>query len=155
MTNRVLNEGPTPYREDGSIDVPRSISFDLKDNQAEQSIYFCWRNGAGDYTEIGSTAFFSELKAAPYDQILLYIHGFNNLPEPSIFPQAANLQSLFDTTTTGIKGSILVVPLIWPCDDDIGIVTDYYDDQISADASAFAYARMFEKFLHWRIAGST
>jgi esterase/lipase superfamily enzyme len=155
VTNRALNEGPTTYREDGSVNVPRSVSFNLQNNQAEQSVYFCRRNTPGDYTEVGSTVFFSELKASSYEQILLYIHGFNNLPEPSIFPRVDSLQRLFDAPNAILNGKVLVVPLIWPCDNDLGLVDDYFDDQIAADASAYAFTRMFEKFLHWRIAGST
>jgi hypothetical protein len=43
-----------------------------------------------------------------------------------------------------------VVPLVWPCDGDFGIVLDYYDDQLAADASGLAYARVLAKFLAWR-----
>lgn len=153
-TNRVLNEGPTPKQEDGSFALPRSISFALRDNQAEQSVYFCRRNQTNDYIEIGSTAFFRELKNAPCKQILIYIHGFNNLPEENIFPQAENLQTLFDMV---LPETVLVVPLIWPCDDDIELILldDYYDDQQAADDSAGAFARMFEKFMAWRETEST
>ena len=45
---------------------------------------------------------------------------------------------------------MLVVPLIWPCDNDLGIVVDYWDDQKAADESAFAFARVFQKFMDWR-----
>jgi esterase/lipase superfamily enzyme len=45
---------------------------------------------------------------------------------------------------------VQVVPVIWPCDNDAGIVKDYWDDQKAADASAFAFSRVLEKFMHWR-----
>jgi len=40
--------------------------------------------------------------------------------------------------------------LIWPCDNDRGIIKDYWDDQKSADASAYSFARVLDKFLAWR-----
>lgn len=151
-TNRVLQEGPTPINPDGSYTLPRQINFNLKDNQAEQSVYFCQRSGANDYVEIGNRAFFTELKNAQIEQILLYLHGYSSLPEPVVFPTAERLQALFDQKS---QRKVLVVPLIWPCDDDLGAVKDYFDDQIAADASDIAFARMFEKFLGWRDENST
>lgn len=152
VTNRVLKEGPTPVNTDGSFALPRSISFALSNNQAEQSVYFCQRNAQNDYVEIGSQAFFSELKAANFQQILLFLHGFNSLPEPSVFPKVEELQALFEQKEAGY---ILVVPLIWPSDNDFGVVKDYFDDQKAADASDFAFMRLFEKFLEWREDNST
>lgn len=147
VTNRVLQEGPTPVNPDGSFTLPRRVHFNLRNNQAEQSVYFCRRNGNDDYIEIGNQAFFTELKTSNCQQILLYLHGYSSLPEPAIFPTAFTLQTLFDQKAPGY---VQVVPLIWPCDDDLGAVKDYYDDQIAADASDIAYARLFEKFLAWR-----
>lgn len=43
-----------------------------------------------------------------------------------------------------------MISIIWPCDNDLGIVKDYWDDQKSADQSAFAFARMLQKFMEWR-----
>ncbi len=48
------------------------------------------------------------------------------------------------------NGEVLVIPIIWPCENDLGVVKDYWDDQKSADQSAFAFARMFQKFMAWR-----
>lgn len=152
VTNRVLQEGPTPVQASGSYELPRSVDFSLTNNQAEQSVYFCRRNGPNDYTEIGGRTFFSELRNANVQQILFYVHGFASLPEPAIFPKAAELQRLFDQKEPGYMA---VVPLIWPCDNDFGMVKDYFDDQIAADASAFAYMRLLEMFLAWREEHST
>lgn len=152
ITNRVLNEGPTPQNLDGSYAVPRSISFDFKNNQAEQSVYFCRRDASNRYQEIGGLAFFDELKMANADQLLFYIHGFSSLPEPAIFPTTQELQDLCDRKD---NPRILVIPIIWPCDDDFGMVKDYFDDQVAADASGFAFSRLLEKFLAWREVGST
>ena len=152
VTNRVLNQGPTPLNSPGSShQLPRSISFNLDNNQAEQSVYFCRREAIDNYSELGSKTFFTQLKNVSQTQILLYIHGFDNLPETAIFPRAQELQNLFDQKSREDGDeSVLVVPIIWPCDNDQGIVGDYFDDQKAADASDFAYMRMFEKFLSWR-----
>lgn len=151
ITNRVLNEGPTP-RVNGVYQVPRSVSFKLSDNQALPSVYLCRRNAENDYTEIGSIGFFSELKEANVAELFLYFHGYSSLPEPAIFPRAVELQQLFDQKSPGY---IKVIPVIWPCDDDLGQIGDYFDDQIAADKSGIAYARLFQKFLSWREANST
>lgn len=152
VTNRVLREGPTPQRPDGSFEIPRSIHFALENNQAEQSIYFCKREAKDTYVEIGNQAFFNALKTANVQQLLFYVHGYSNLPEPAVFPQAEHLQALCDEKEPGY---VLVIPLIWPCDNDLGMVKDYYDDQIAADASSYAFARLFQKFLAWREDNST
>jgi esterase/lipase superfamily enzyme len=152
VTNRVLNEGPTRLNSDGSFDVPRTISFAISNNQAEQSIYFCRRNVNSNYTEIGNQAFFNELKAAKVQQILLFLHGFNSLPEDSVFPKVEELQALFEQKAANF---ILIIPLIWPSDNDTGIVKDYFDDQKAADASDMAFMRLFQKFLEWREDNST
>lgn len=150
VTNRVLQEGLTPVNRPGTL--PRSIRFDLTNNQVEQSVYFCDRTGAETYAEIGSTAFLTALKNSGYREILFYIHGYNNLPESAIFPRAEELQRLLNQKS---PNAVQVVPLIWPCDHDLGKVKDYYDDQMAADQSGVAFARMFQKFLVWRETNST
>ncbi|MEE3715196.1 alpha/beta hydrolase [Tumidithrix elongata RA019] len=152
ITNRVLQEGPTSSTVDGNLVLPRSVNFNLRNNQAEQSVYFCRRNNKDDYTEIGGTAFLSELKNSNAQEILIYVHGFANLPEPAIFPRAEELQRLFDQKAPGY---MVVVPVIWPCDSDDSQLKDYFDDQMAADQSGMAFARMFQKFLDWRDINST
>ncbi|BCS53131.1 alpha/beta hydrolase [Geobacter sp. SVR] len=142
VTNKAINE---PLLS--KIEVPRRITFNTENNQAGQSIYFCRRNGANDYTEIGSANLLEELRVSPAEQILVYIHGFNNQPESDIFPRAQELQRLFDAVKQNL---VLVLPIIWPCSDHIGIIRDYYYDEDAADASAFAFARLLEKFLNWQ-----
>lgn len=130
----------------------RKIRFNLQDTGVSQNMYFCERRDRDDYIEIGSQAFFSQLKTSlgGKTQILLYIHGFNNTGEKEIFPNAERLQSLLDQE--GGSGLVHVVPLIWPCDDDsvLAIVDDYWDDQRAADASGMAFARLLGKFDTWR-----
>jgi esterase/lipase superfamily enzyme len=150
-TNRALQEGLTPIAN-ATTTLPRAVNFDLTNNQAAQSVYFCQRNDANSYQEIGSTAFLTELKTSSYREILFYIHGYNNMPEGAVFPRVDELQRLFDQKS---PKHVQVVPLIWPCDNDMGKVKDYYDDQVAADQSGVAFARMFQKFLTWREVNST
>jgi len=140
ITNRSIQQGL-------KLKVGRRIDFDLKNNMACQSIYFCLREDKHRYMEVGGFNFMSELKRLPVEQILIYIHGFSNMPEEDIFPRSLALQKLFDDAQPNL---VYVVPLIWPCDDDMGLVKDYWDDQKSADASAFAFGRLMEMFMEWR-----
>ena len=124
----------------------RAFDFDLNNNAASNSVFFCERTGRGKYTEIGSIEFMQRLKHSRYRQILAYVHGFSNLPEV-VFDGAAEFQSLCNKAK---KDEVLVIPIVWPCDNDLGIVKDYWDDQKAADQSAFSFARVLEKFLAWR-----
>mgnify|MGYP003386648901 CR=1 FL=1 len=125
----------------------RVYKFDLNKNSPSNSIYCCERLGKDSYIEIGSDGLMSRLKENKAKQILLFIHGFSNLPEPDIFPKAIKLQKYFDSKEPNL---IEVVPLVWPCDNDFGIVKDYWDDQKSADKSAFSFSRALQFFMAWR-----
>ncbi len=127
--------------------VNRKFRFDFRKNAPSNSIYCCKRTGKDRYIELGHKKWLSQLKHSKAKQILFFIHGFSNLPEPDIFPRAKKLQNLFDEKE---KNLIQVVPVIWPCDDDPGIVKDYWDDQKSADMSAFSFARALQFFMRWR-----
>jgi esterase/lipase superfamily enzyme len=160
ITNRALLEGQTPM-VDNVPQLPRKVHFDLKNNQAEQSVYLCRRIDRDNHTEIGGKAFLSELKSFKVKEILLFVHGYSNLPEEAIFPRAKILQELFDRKSLG---HTLVVPVIWPCQKNTGIspdnnneglLQDYFNDQIAADHSGIAFARLFQKFLDWREGNST
>lgn len=149
ITNRSLNEGLTP--DSGTL--PRTISFNLYNNEAGQSVYFCRRTGPNAYQEIGSRTFFNELKGSTAQHLLFYLHGYNSMPEEAIFPRMQELQRLCDRKArenAALNDNVLVIGLIWPCDNDFGQVKDYYDDQIAADRSDIAFARLFQKFLDWR-----
>ena len=140
ITNRALKQGSTT--------VPgRKIDFALDDNSAQHSVYYCERTGNEKYREIGSAAFLEKLKGSSAKQVLIYLHGYSNLPEPDIFPRAAKLQKLCDAKS---NGTVQVVPMIWPCDNDLGIVKDYWDDQKAADASGFSFSRVLQRFEQWR-----
>jgi esterase/lipase superfamily enzyme len=127
--------------------VNRAFKFDLKKNAPSNSIYCCERLGKDDYIELGSTQWLAQLRESNVEQLLFFIHGFSNLPEPDIFPRTEKLQQFFDKKQPGL---IKVVPVIWPCDDDPGIVKDYWDDQKSADMSAYSFARALQFFMRWR-----
>jgi esterase/lipase superfamily enzyme len=145
VTNRTPRQSPRSRRN-------RRISFDLDNTAISQYLYFCERVGEGEYVEIMHDAFFRKLRDLPNPkaEILLYIHGFNNTPEESIFPTALRLQELLDAH--GGQNAFHVVPLIWPCDDDsfVAIADDYWDDQKAADQSGTSFARMLGFFDDWR-----
>jgi len=140
ITNRAI-------KEDKKLKPGREITFDINDNRAGQDVYFCEKKGKENYIELGSVQFLNRLKNCKEKQILIYIHGYSNLPKEHIFPRASMLQTLFDIKE---KGLVQVIPLIWPCDNDFGSLKDYWDDQRAADASAFAFGRVFEMFMKWR-----
>jgi esterase/lipase superfamily enzyme len=140
ITNRSINE-------DKKLKPGRKITLDIDDNRAGQDVYFCENKGKDNYIELGSVQFLNRLKSSREKQILIYIHGYSNLPKEHIFPRASMLQTLFDSKG---KGLVQVIPLIWPCDNDFGALKDYWDDQRAADASAFAFGRVFEMFMKWR-----
>lgn len=131
----------------------RDYHFDLDKNSPSNSVYFCRHEGKDTNKELGVEDFMSALQESPAEQILLFIHGFSNLPEPDIFPRALKLQALFDARdkkNKKEKNLVEVVPVIWPCDNDKGIIEDYWDDQKSADKSAFSFARVLQHFMAWR-----
>ena len=125
----------------------RKIDFDLAKNAPSNDLYYCRRSGKENYVEVGSDALMQELRDNEYKQLLFFIHGFSNLPEPHIFPRVETLQGLLDNKEQGL---VKVIPLIWPCDNDFGMIKDYWDDQKSADASASSFTRLLDRFLDWR-----
>ena len=125
----------------------RKFTFDLRKNAPSNSIFCCQRISHNNYIELGHQAWLSQLKNSKAKQILFFIHGYSNFPEPHVFPCAKMLQTLFDHKEPNL---VEVVPIIWPCDDDPGIVRDYWDDQKSADISAFSLARALQFFMKWR-----
>ena len=127
-------------------ELNKNFVFDLGNNSSSKSFFCCQRIKKGKYEEIGSVGMLKALKQAKWRQILLYIHGFSNLPEDA-FAGAEEFQKLCDQKK---PYESLVIPLIWPCDNDLGVIKDYWDDESSADQSAYAFARLFEAFKKWR-----
>jgi esterase/lipase superfamily enzyme len=127
-------------------DLNKAFVFDLENNASNRAFFCCRRLKKDGHEEIGSQELLSAIKASKYRQILIYIHGFSNLPE-AVFRDVNEFQSLCNRKK---DKEVLVIPVIWPCDNDIGIIKDYWDDQKAADQSAFAFARMLQKFMQWR-----
>lgn len=125
----------------------RTLSFAAADPEPGVSLYFCERQAAERYVELTAMPFFGRLRRSPRQQVLFFLHGFNCQPETQAFPAAERLQALADALAPGL---IEVVPVIWPCEDDFGLVLDYWDDQGNADVSGMALARLLGKFMTWR-----
>lgn len=137
-----------PFIEGNKSSEMRKVSFELDNNEAAQSVYFCWRDGTKKaYVELGSENFMKAMRKSPARQMLFYIHDSAQFPEEHIFPMTETLQNLFDEQD---KGLVDVVPVIWPCDSGTSILRDFHEDQIAAEASGVAFARALEKFLVWR-----
>jgi len=121
----------------------RRVDFDLDDNGAGDVMSCCERSAAGEYVELGREAFLERGERECGREILVYIHGYANLPEAHVFPRAESLQRLFDAREAGW---VTVIPALWPCDNDPGMIKDYWDDQKAADGSAAAFGGMLRDF---------
>lgn len=124
----------------------RRFTFDLDNNAPSNSVFYCEKGKDGHHTEITSKELLKRVRECDFRQVLIFIHGFNNLPE-DVFRMTSELQLLCDQAKAK---ETLVIPLIWPCDNDMGVVKDYWDDQKSADQSGYSFARVLERFLDWR-----
>lgn len=140
ITNRRINESRRSQ-------AGRTITLALDDPEPGTSLWFCQRTAAGRYVELTAAPFLGRLRRSVRAQVLLYLHGFNCQPEERTFPDAQRLQALLDVLAPGL---VEVVPLVWPCDNDFGLVLDYWDDQRAADMSGLAFARLMGKFIAWR-----
>lgn len=130
---------------------PTLRQFKSHEDAPNNQVYFCSTDGKYNrdlncFCEIGSLAFMKAAQAHPCDEVLFYLHGFNNQPQDALL-QAAYLQKILDAHE---GKSYLVVPVIWPCHDQVGILRDYWDDQKSADMSGFAIARALAMFVEWQ-----
>lgn len=125
----------------------RAIRFAAADPEPGVSLHFCQRLGPDRYVELTAAPFFGRLRRSPRQQLLFLVHGFNSQPERQVFPAAERLQLLADELAPGL---VEVVPVVWPCEDDFGLVLDYWDDQRSADVSGMALGRVLGKFMAWR-----
>lgn len=125
----------------------RKLSFAHGDPEPGASLYFCQRLGPDQYVELTAAPFFGRLRRSPRRQVLFFVHGFSCQPEARVFPDALQLQALCDALDPDL---VEVVAVVWPCDDDFGLLLDYWDDQHSATVSGYALARMIGKFAAWR-----
>ncbi len=139
ITNRFPRQSPRSRAD-------RKFVFDLANNDVSAQMYFCHNGKDGEHTEVLSTPLLDAISQSGYRNILLYVHGFNTMPDGAL-DRAAKLQALCDKRKAK---EVLVVPMIWPCDNDLGIIKDYWDDQRAARASAVSFARILQAFLRWR-----
>lgn len=140
ITNRRIADGRRSQ-------AGRTITFAPNDPEPGVSLYFCQRVEPERYIELTAGPFFARLRRSPRQQVLFYIHGFNCQPEQGAFPDAERLQALCDRLAPDL---VHIVPVVWPCDDDFGLVLDYWDDQRNADISGLVLARALGKFMAWR-----
>lgn len=147
-TNRTMGDATDCVVSHKNTQFPiTKVAFDLHENAPSPGVHFCERLSVNEYSILGRSQFFARLRKHSSQQVLLYIHGFDNLPEDTIFARTVRMQQLCNQHDPRL---VVVVPLIWPCDNDIGALKDYWDDQKAADASESGFARMLEFFLGWR-----
>jgi len=99
-------------------------------NSLNDYYHYCLYRGNKLY-DIGRNSWLSELLEMKPTHLFIYIHGFNNQPEEDIIPQVRKMQSILDK----FHSRSLVIPIIWPCDNDLGLVKDYWDDRKTARLS--------------------
>lgn len=123
------------------------LRFKEKNNELSQSIRYCELNDDEQtFREVGSQSLMQNLKRDANREILFFIHGFNNQPIENVFPNVRNMQSQLNNAGLDVQ----VVPLVWPCDSDFGVIKDYWDDQDSAEQSGRFFSRTISKLLAWQ-----
>ncbi len=118
-----------------------------KSNEISQSLRYCKLVSDTEFEEIESKPFMQALMDASEKEILFYVHGFNNQPYEDIFPRAMAMQTQLNNS--GLN-KIIVVPIIWPCDNDFGVIKDYWDDQDSAEQTGKILSRSISKLIAWQ-----
>ncbi|GEM76078.1 alpha/beta hydrolase [Vibrio agarivorans] len=116
-----------------------------KTNELSQSLLYCEHQN-GQTQEIGSDSWMEALLSTNVERVLLYIHGFSNQPEADVIKNSLKMQTMLDNSQPGC----VVIPIIWPCDNDFGIIKDYWDDQLSAELSGHVFARALGKLINWQ-----
>ncbi|SBM99296.1 alpha/beta hydrolase [Klebsiella variicola] len=124
----------------------RDFIFDLLDNTPSASVYYCQRDRLNNKDiELGSDNFLQAIETSQVKSILFYLHGFRNLPE-DVFTAAQLVQNLCDTLA---PFKIMVIPLIWPCCGEKGIIQRYYDDRDAANDSGSSFSRVIQRIVDW------
>lgn len=126
--------------------VENGLEFPDGNDITPSIVYGELNSSDGVVSDIGSHSFMDKIKNHEKPDILFYIHGFNNHPQPDILPRAKRLQTLIDLAGK----DVLVIPIIWPCDDDLGVIKDYWDDQESAELSGPIFSRLLGKLMDWQ-----
>lgn len=128
------------------VDGNKFVETDSPSNQVFFCSYEPTKENPNEIKEIGSLNFMRSCRDGEYKQMIFYIHGFNNQPEDALY-QGAVLQKLYDMYK---PKECLVIPIIWPCHNKVGVLRDYWDDQKSADMSGFAIGRAISLFVQWQ-----
>jgi esterase/lipase superfamily enzyme len=140
VTNRMPTQSERSRRN-------RKWTFDLNNNTASPSVFFCRRGADDDHTEILHDAFMQELKDDEAEHILFFVHGFHTSPN-RVFAAVEEIQEIADADRG--EHFVRVVPVIWPADAQEGIVEKYYTDRDAALDSRTAYSRALRFFLDWQ-----
>lgn len=130
------------------------VTMDENDNRATQSVHYCETNSTSKvYRIVGSDVMLERLKdSSTARNLLMYVHGFNNLPD-EILERARKLQRLCNKAAgDDPEKQVEVIPIIWPCDNDLGMIKDYWDDQQAAKKSGISFSRLLARFMAWRSA---
>ncbi|MEO1747656.1 MAG: alpha/beta hydrolase [Pseudomonadota bacterium] len=147
ITNRMIRQGLKSK-------AGRKITFRLGDGGYSEHVFYCERHGVNEYTEATSSVMMERIREGDYKEIILFVHGYNTLPEGQkedgvngLFQAAEALQASLDAFS---PNSYLLLPIMWPTDDDRGMLKDYWDDRMSARAAGTPLARVMAKFIKWR-----
>ncbi len=137
ITNRMMEGDGAEIKFKETNECSPNLHFGKVNNKAERTI-----------TLVDSPEMFADLRDSEgYTEFLLYVHGFNNQPWTDIFPNADRMQNQLNEADLN---HIIVLPIIWPCDDDFGVIKDYWDDQEAADFSGKFLARVIGKLMEWQ-----
>ncbi|MBN8439513.1 MAG: alpha/beta hydrolase [Candidatus Accumulibacter sp.] len=145
ITNRVPDEGVVST-------VGRRVRFDDRKSDASNSLFYCEsipdENVRDEgFVEIMSDDFLKELKGIKKESILLYVHGYNNVPSSAI-GKGHLLQRLLDKED---PHAVEVVTVVWPCIEDTDTpLKKYWGDQDAADMSGIVFARVLSRFMAWQ-----
>ncbi len=168
ITNRKLTliKGSTSYQmvlDNPALDPDPQpgdmVTMDPNDNRMTQSVHYCETTGnANEFHVVGSEELLSRLKDNESDNatatnLLLYIHGFNNLPR-DVLNRAKELQWMCDKQAGNAKEKrVEVIPIIWPCESTTPLIKKYWDDEDTAQMSGQqSFSRLLARFMDWRAA---
>jgi esterase/lipase superfamily enzyme len=140
VTNRIPKQSERSRRN-------RKWNFDLDNNTASPSVFFCRRGINDDHTEIMHEAFMQELKDDRAEHILFFLHGFHTSPNAA-FEAVEQIQDIADADRG--QEFVRVVPVIWPADAQAGVIKKYYTDRDAALDSRTAFSRALRFFIDWQ-----
>jgi hypothetical protein len=138
VTNRIPDQG--------AVSSQRTISFDNKEVDISNSLFYCEFTTEGELKERMSDGFLGELKKSPRKNVLFYLHGYNT-PFLKAVAKGRSLQQLLDRMEPDLAE---VVTLVWPCRDVTDRVKTYWTDQDAADMAGPIFARVLSRFMLWR-----